>query len=258
MVVQNASSAQQLFKNHDLSFADRFVTNALKSHGYDKRTIAMGSIGPHWRFMRRIATIGIFANNKIVETFSIRQNCVKKMVQWIEKEMETTGGAIVITKFVFLAAFNVQGNIIFSRDFVTPQIVEDFAASLDKIAKVVATPNVSDIFPVLSWLDLQGSRKKINEAMGEALHILSGFVQERLKQREGGSKSNEDFLDYMLNFEGNGKDEPTKLSEQDINLSILVNFQTVFLVVILRPRLFHGNGFPKEMNFQISENEIII
>ncbi|KAL7247920.1 hypothetical protein ACSBR2_002762 [Camellia fascicularis] len=61
--------------------------------------------------------------------------------------------------------------------------------------------------------------------LGKALAMASGLVKKRVKEREeGGLGKRNDFLDVLLDFQGNGNDEPEKLSEAEINIFILEMF----------------------------------
>ncbi|CAN1135274.1 Cytochrome P450 76A2 [Linum perenne] len=54
------------------------------------------------------------------------------------------------------------------------------------------------------------------------MEIASKFVKERLENGGGGDSG--DFLDVLLGFQGNGKDEPEKISHRDIHIFILEIF----------------------------------
>uniref|UniRef100_A0A5B6YTT0 Cytochrome P450 76A2-like n=1 Tax=Davidia involucrata TaxID=16924 RepID=A0A5B6YTT0_DAVIN len=230
MVVLTANTAAELFKNHDLSFMERTVTSVFQSQGYDKGALSLAPYGTYWRVLRRICTVEMFVNRKINETVSIRRKCVNDMLSWIEKEARVVTPevrAIHVTRFVFLASFNMLGNLMLSRDLVDPESKEgsEFFTAMIDLIEWTGHPNIVDSFPWLRLLDPQGLRKKMDRDMGKALMIASGFVKERIKERQEGRESrNKDFLDVLLEFEGSGKDEPAKLSHQEINIFILEMF----------------------------------
>ncbi|XP_026420333.1 cytochrome P450 76A1-like [Papaver somniferum] len=93
--------------------------------------------------------------------------------------------------------------------------------------EIIAKPNVSDYFPLLSFLDLQGLRKKTNNLSKLLGVITNGFVEERLQMRMNSSyhqqKKHQDFLDVLIDYEGNGKDEPSKISVKYIQ-TLMVEF----------------------------------
>ncbi|KAL1806875.1 hypothetical protein ACET3Z_029943 [Daucus carota] len=199
MVILSAAAAEELFKNHDLSFADRFTNDTMSS--------------------RRIS-----------ETALIRQKCVDEMLLWIEKEVEKgASGGIELTKFIFPASFNLIGNLTVSRDLMNPysEMASEFQTALSGFSECLGSPNISDLFPWLRWLDLQGLRATTDQNLGKAMQIISGFLDDRVKQRqqkEARAAEHKDFLDVLLDFEGSGKNEPAKLSRHQITIFLMEMF----------------------------------
>ncbi|XP_004249463.2 cytochrome P450 76A2 [Solanum lycopersicum] len=224
MVVQTAEAAAELFKNHDTSFADRPIVDVNQAHNYFQGSLAVGRYGSFWRFQRRICTVEMFVHKKISETVPIRRKCVDNMLKWIEKTVNSAekGNGIEVTRFVFLASFNMLGNLILSKDLADPESEEasEFFHAMKGIMEWSGIANVSDIFPFLRKFDLQSLRKKMTRDMGKAMEIMSMLLKERKK----GMEKMKDFLDVLLEFEGTGKDEPAKLSEHEIKVLIVEMF----------------------------------
>nr|XP_004249462.1 cytochrome P450 76A2-like [Solanum lycopersicum] len=224
MVVQTAQAAAELFKNHDTSFADRPQVDVNSAHNYYQGSPALARYGPFWRFQRRLCTVEMFVHKKISETVRVRRKCVDDMLKWIEKAgcSAEKGSGIEVTRFVFLASFNMLGNLILSKDLADPESEEasEFFHAMKGIMEWSGVANVSDVFPFLRKFDLQSLRKKMTRDMGKAMEIMSMLLKERKK----GMEKMKDFLDVLLEFEGTGKDEPAKLSEHEIKVFILELF----------------------------------
>ncbi|XP_031252263.1 cytochrome P450 76A1-like, partial [Pistacia vera] len=230
MVVLSAKAASDFFKNHDLSFAERTVTEIMRAYDYDKSSLALASYGSFWRVLRRLVTVDMIVHKRINETASIRRKCVNDMLLWIEKEALQGNGdgrrCIHVARFVFLSTFNLLGNLMLSRDLLDPDSKDgaEFFTSMMGLMEWGGHPNISDFFPFLRWLDPQGLKRKMKRDLGKALKIASKFVKERVEENKEGDRERKDFLDVLLDFEGNGKDEPAKLSEQQLNIFILEIF----------------------------------
>ncbi|CAN4109551.1 unnamed protein product [Withania somnifera] len=229
MVVQTARAAAELFKNHDISFADRFIPIVNQAHNYCQGSMALCQYGSYWRFQRRICTVEMFIHKKISETVPVRRKCMDNMLKWIGKAANSAekGSGIEVTRFVFLASFNMLGNLILSKDLADPESEEasEFFNAMKGITVWSGVANVSDIFPFLRKFDLQNLRKKMERDMGKAMEIASIFLKEREEERKkGAEKIGKDFLDALLEFEGTGKDEPAKLSEHEIKVLLVEMF----------------------------------
>ncbi|XP_031102070.1 cytochrome P450 76A2-like [Ipomoea triloba] len=228
MAILSAKAAAELFKNHDVSFADRKVIDAMKVQGYHKGSLAIAPYGSYWRLLRRIGTVELFVHKRITETVPVRRKCIDDMLLWIEKEASSVqkGTGVKVAHFVFLSAFNLLGNLFLSCDLVDPMSdkASKFFDALKGITQWLGTPNISDIFPGLRWLDLQGLRRKADRDVRTTLEIISTLAKERMNEDRQESGKRKDFLDVLLEFEGNGKDEPAKLSEHEINVFVTEMF----------------------------------
>lgn len=239
VVVQSAGAAEELFKNHDLSLFDRTIIDTMRSHNVYKSAMSLSSYNIYWRTLRRICTIELFTTKRINETMLVRQNCVDDMLLWIEREVQSCeNSAIAVTHYVFPALFNMIGNLMLSRDLVDPhvEIASEFYTALSGFAVCLGRPNISDLFPWLRWLDLQGLRKSMDSHLGKMIEIISGFVEERVRHRQQNGKetseeTRKDFLDVLLDFEGTGKDELDKLSHHQITIFLQVCNLSMILVI---------------------------
>lgn len=245
MAILSTKAASELFKNHDLSFAERNIIEVMRAHDYHKSSVALAPYGPYWRVLRRLVTVDMLINKRINETASIRRKCVDDMLMWIEDEASKCKeqaddqshtdhrNGIHVARFVFLLTFNLLGNLMLSRDLFDPDSKEgsEFFVVMSSLMELSGRGNIADFFPWLQWLDPQGLKRKMEKDLGKAIEIASKFVKERMEEKMIGILHKRDFLDLLLEFEGNGKDEPAKLSDQDLNIFILVTLLLFFLYI---------------------------
>ncbi|CDP15344.1 unnamed protein product [Coffea canephora] len=203
MAVQSSKAAAELFRNHDISFVERTVTENMKSHNFDKSSLSLAPYGSYWRVLKRMMTVEMIVNKRINETVAIRRKCVDDMVSWIKKEAHAgkeSWRGIHLAHFVFLASFNMLGNLMLSKDLVEPEKEEgvEFFSAMVRLAEWVGHPNIVDLFPWLRWLDPQGLRKKTAGEMWKTTQIVSRFVKERLQERQRGGPRKNDFLEVLL------------------------------------------------------------
>ncbi|KAK3405859.1 hypothetical protein EUGRSUZ_K02083 [Eucalyptus grandis] len=231
MVILSSRVATEFFKNQDLNFAERTVTDLMRSHDYHEGSVALAPYGSYWRMSRRLLTVDMLVAKRLNETAPIRRKCIDKMLTWIGEaasaEKVRLGEGIHLARFVFLTTFNLLGNLMLSRDLFDPdsKVGSDFFVAMAGLMEWTGHANIADLFPWLRWLDPQGLRRKMDRDMGKAMRIASDFVRERIEERKIGREDDRrDFLDVLLEFEGNGKDEPAKLSEKQINTFILEIF----------------------------------
>ncbi|KAI3883144.1 hypothetical protein MKX03_000933 [Papaver bracteatum] len=222
LIISSAEAAAELFKIHDHTFCNRHLIQAFKSDEAMSSIVALSEYGPFWRAMRRLYANEIFSRKRIQESVDLRRRCVDKMINWIKNE--ANGTSIEVAPFVLATSFNLIGNLVLSRDLVDPKSTKgnEFFHLSSELTELVIKPNLADFFPSLRWLDPQGIQKKVKRKLDLILEIISGFVEERRadNKQELGKQGN-DFLDVLLEYEGNGKDEPDKIPDRLLNMLIL-------------------------------------
>ncbi|KAJ6308173.1 hypothetical protein OIU76_017865 [Salix suchowensis] len=124
------------------------------------------------------------------------------MVGFINK-ME--GNVVKIREIATATVFNMLSNILVSRDLISLEHESEdggMSSVLKDIARLASTPNISDFYPILGPLDLQGLRKKTMELHRRSFNMCEAIIQER---REGEGKGDgpdasrrRDFLDTLL------------------------------------------------------------
>ncbi|KAJ7971481.1 Cytochrome P450 family protein [Quillaja saponaria] len=230
MVILSAKTATQFFKNHDQTFAERSITDVMRVRGYDKASLALAPYGSYWRVLRRLVTVDMIASKRVNDTAIVRRRCVDEMLVWIKKEAEKLeqGHGIEVARFVFLMSFNLLGNLILSRNLFSPESKEasEFFTTMMSFLQWSGHPNVVDLFPWLRWLDPQGLRSKMERDMGKALDVVSKFVKDRLEEQkvEGHDQKSKDFLDVLLEFQRNGNEDSSRMSDNDLNIFVLELF----------------------------------
>lgn len=161
-----------------------------------------------------------------------RPSCVDDMLLCIQEEASKLedGKGVGVARFVFLATFNLLGKLMLSKDLLDSKSNEwsEFFSAMMRLMQWNGNANLADFFPWLRWLDLQGLRRNMEKDLGKAIEIASGLVMGRMNNiiedhHLGSDEKRKDFLSVLLGFQGNGKDEPDKISDRDINIFILVS-----------------------------------
>lgn len=232
-VVQSSKAAAELFKNHDLSFADRSISETMRAHGYHESSLALAPYGPHWRSVRRLMTMEMLITKRINESAELRRRCVDDMLSWIGEEIRRAGGegrGVHVAHFVFLSSFNMLSNLMLSCDMLRPGSKEgsEFFEVMVRVMQWPGHPNFADFFPWLRWLDPQGLRRNADRDLGIAIKMASAFVQRRMKQGTAPGDDKKDLLDVLLDYQASGQDEQPQLSDKDVNIIILVKKQNQF------------------------------
>jgi cytochrome P450 len=128
----------------------------------------------------------------------LREEKVMEMVEFM-RGME--GEVVKIGEVVFATVFNMLSNVMMSRDFIG--LGEDSSGGVMKsmvrrLMEVGSAPNLSDFFPVLGGLDLQGLKKRSAELVVRIFAMWEPVIEERRRERRSSVSSHQDFLDSLL------------------------------------------------------------
>ncbi|KAJ0088074.1 hypothetical protein Patl1_32340 [Pistacia atlantica] len=205
VVVSSNEVARDMFKNHDVVLAGRKIYEAMKGEYGTEGSIITSQYGPHWRMLRRLCTTEFFVSSRLDAMRGVRSRCIDRMVQYVEDASSC-------------------GNLIFSKDLLDPKSERgaNFFYHAGKVMEFAGKPNVADFLPILRWLDPQGIRRKTQFHVDRAFEIAGGFIQERTESNKELNKK--DFLDVLLEFRGDGLEEPSKFSSRTINVIVFEMF----------------------------------
>ncbi|KAF2289795.1 hypothetical protein GH714_038654 [Hevea brasiliensis] len=179
----------------------------------NEASLAVGNFRPYWRMLRRLCSVELMTNKRINETASIRRKCVDQMIRSIEDDVAAAKARgesreLNLPHYMFLMSFNLVGNLMLSRDLLDSQCKEghELFQAMDKVMGWAGKPNIADFLPFLKWLDPQEMKRNMSRDLGRAMEIVAGFVKERIEEHKLGKEKAKDFLDVLLEHEGDGKE----------------------------------------------------
>ncbi|KAI3925396.1 hypothetical protein MKW92_023535 [Papaver armeniacum] len=193
---------------------------------YNSATVTR-PVGPYWRMIRRLYATELFSRTAVQNTQGSRQKCVQQMIQWVSAQgKEST--SVELRHLLSVSLFNLMGNLLFSRDLLDLKSVDgnEFYRTIGEIVEITLKPNAADFFPWLRKLDLQNLNKRMKNATDTLITIIGGFAKENRRHMDYVHKKDDEVKDFwtvLQDFEGNGKDEPRKMSDRQINLLIIVS-----------------------------------
>ncbi|OMO82015.1 Cytochrome P450 [Corchorus capsularis] len=224
MVISSDEVAREMFKNHDVDLAGRKIYESMKGNYGLEGSIITSQYGPHWRMLRRLCTTEIFNSSRLDAMKDIRRKCIDRMVKSIEDVSAFGTNPIDIGRFFLLFNFNLIGNLMFSKDLLETDYEKGakFFYHAGQIIEFAAKPNVADFVPILKRFDPQGIKEKTQIHVEHAFEIVREFMNERIQANKDSmsKKQGKDYLDVLLEFQGDGIEEPSKFSSTIINVVI--------------------------------------
>ncbi|KAM3375388.1 Geraniol 8-hydroxylase [Capsicum baccatum] len=201
IIASSPESAKEILQKHDKTFSARTVPDAVESQPNREATLAWVPPDNMWRNERRICNTQMFTNQRLDSVQELRHQMAERLVNHIRKQCES-GSAVDVGRVAFATTLNLMSRTIFSIDMVDQEFekAQEFKDLVWRIMEGTGKPNLSDYFPVLKWLDLQGVRRRTRPAYLRLHEIFEEQIGKRLEDRRnsGMNKEEMDFLDVLL------------------------------------------------------------
>ncbi|KAG6431811.1 hypothetical protein SASPL_109896 [Salvia splendens] len=144
-----------------------------------------------WRTMRKVLVRETQSTSGLDASRELRRDQIRKAVRSI---YDNIGRPVAFGQLVFQTEVSLLMSLMWGgveRDRETERLGAEFRAINSEISHLLGKPNVSDLFPVLSRLDLQGVERQMEKVV-DSLDKILGKVH--LSAREAWK----DFLHIVL------------------------------------------------------------
>ncbi|KAK9070139.1 hypothetical protein SSX86_010539 [Deinandra increscens subsp. villosa] len=201
VVASSPEAAMEVLKTQDRHLSGRSIPDALQQSFIDYYFVWARDCNEHWKSCRTLCRAELFSAKAIEAQSNLRNEKLAHMLSFLNNNQ---GKVVKIEELVFTTLINTLSNILFSKDFL--DLEDDETAhrlkfGLFKILENSVTPNVSDFFPIVGGLDLQGLRKDSLNHLDELSSFSDAIVKERrarITKSEIVAEHEKDFLDRLL------------------------------------------------------------
>ncbi|XP_043704205.1 geraniol 8-hydroxylase-like [Telopea speciosissima] len=219
IVVTSPSLAKEIFKDHDTVFANHHMIAAGDFITYMGIDMVWSPYGYHWRMLRKMCVSKMLNHKKLEALYCFRRREVRHMVSQLYSK---AGSPVDVREEMFLTAFNIITNMLWGDTLEKEEewrTTVEVRRVMDRVLMLFGKPNISDLFPALAWLDIQGIGRRMKKEISWLDRMLDSVIEERLKrdrERERGS----------LRREGNVDDKQAKDLLQVLLKQLNLNLKT--------------------------------
>ncbi|KAF3442172.1 hypothetical protein FNV43_RR16088 [Rhamnella rubrinervis] len=202
IVASSPDMAREILHTNDQSFANRPVPDSVASQPNPEGTLAWVPGDHRWRSRRRICNTQMFTSQRLDFLQHFRHRKVQQLVDHVRKHCAAST-PVDIGSLAFATTLNLISNTIFSVDIIDAEFetAQEFKELVWRIMEDAGKPNLSDYFPALKRLDLQGVRRHVQVSYLRMHQIFDEIIGKRLESRSSLSSSKSmhgDFLDVLL------------------------------------------------------------
>ncbi|GKU95922.1 hypothetical protein SLEP1_g9219 [Rubroshorea leprosula] len=205
VIINSPSLAREVVREHDTTFANRNPNRAALVFSYGGNDIAFSPYGPKWQFLRKILVRKMLSKANLDNFYALRRNVMLKMLKEVyRKSCEDV--AINVGELAFVTVIDMISSMFWGGTLEEEKgnsVAVEFRTVASQLVDIMGKPNVSDFFPVIAKLDLQGIERKIKKVRREMDNIYNLVIE---RAREGLKQSaRKDFLQFLLKY----RDEDT-------------------------------------------------
>uniref|UniRef100_A0A0E0KJA1 Cytochrome P450 n=1 Tax=Oryza punctata TaxID=4537 RepID=A0A0E0KJA1_ORYPU len=218
VVVSSPECARVCFTEHDVTFANRPRFESQRLMSFNGTALAMASYGPHWRNLRRIATVQLLSAHRVGLMSGLIAGEVRAMARRLCRAAAASpcGAARVqLKRRLFELSLSVLMETIAQTKATRPDTDPDTDMSLeaqeykqvvDEILGRMSTGNLWDYMPALRWFDVFGVRNKILAAVSRRDAFLRRLIDaERRRLDDGDEGEKKSMIAVLLTLQ---KTEP--------------------------------------------------
>ncbi|CAO2206973.1 unnamed protein product [Urochloa humidicola] len=209
VVVSTPGAAAEAFTRHDRRLAARAVPDTARALGFSSRSmIWLPSSHPLWKTLRGVAAAHLLSPRGLAAARAARERKARDLVGYVRRRHAGGGDREVdVGQVVYGGVLNLVSSALFSADVVDVggESARGLRELVEELVEMVAKPNVSDLFPILRPLDLQGWRRHAAGHFEKVFKILDDMIDRRLADSSNQQDKHGDFLDVLLELVAAGK-----------------------------------------------------
>ncbi|MCL7038350.1 hypothetical protein MKW94_025323, partial [Papaver nudicaule] len=200
VVISSSAVAKEILQKHDQSFSSRTVIDAVTVFNHHKSSIVWLPPTPQWRTLRKLANSHIFTTQKLDSNQSLRHQKLEELVSYVRRNA-SAGSVVDIGQAAFTTVLNLISNSFFSIDLADDFGSDSVCAFKDAVRGAMleaGKPNLSDYFPMIRFMDLQGVRRGMSKHFGVLDEVFEKIIQQKLSTLQSREGKTGDLLDMIL------------------------------------------------------------
>ncbi|KAL8162519.1 hypothetical protein V2J09_014008 [Rumex salicifolius] len=215
IVVSSLDIARQVFQVHDKALSGRKVPVAARALDHHIYSIGWLPTSSQWRNQRKIFAIQLFTKQRLDVTQTVREKKVVELLEYVGQCCKN-GEAVDIRRAAFIMSLNLLSNTFFSIDLAgySSASSQEFRDLAQGILEGLGKPNLADFFPMLSYLDPFGIRRKEEGYFAKIFAIFDDIIRKRLSADPSSLLAKDDVLDALLKASEVNGSEATLLAKK--------------------------------------------
>lgn len=219
LIVSSPSVAQECFTTNDVTFANRAHFPSSKYISNNNANLGSADYGPYWRNLRRIATIDVLSNHRLLSSTNVRAAEVRLLAQQLFQKSKTQAEGFVKVELrtrLFELALNVMMMMIAGKRYCfeeeeVPEETRQFKEVVEETFMLAGATDLRNFLPVLRWFDYRMKKKmvRLQKTSNEFMQRLMHGEREESEKEEGEGKKKTTMIANLLELQKTDPDNYT-------------------------------------------------
>ncbi|XP_047308914.1 tyrosine N-monooxygenase-like [Impatiens glandulifera] len=232
IVVSSPEIACEFLKTQDANFASRptILSAEIVSGGFSATIFT--SFGDQWKKMRRVMVSNILSPTTLRWMHDKRAEEADHLIRYVTNSIKRNDGEVKVRVATQYFSGNVIRRMVFGKRFFGegtenegPGVEEEeYMAGIFTILKCVYNFSISDYFPFVQRMDLDGNVKRTRQAIESVKKYQDSKIDKRIKQwKEGTRREKDDLLDILITLQddqGNALLTPEEIKAQIVEIML--------------------------------------
>ncbi|XP_058071407.1 cytochrome P450 93A2-like [Magnolia sinica] len=220
IVVSSPEAAREFLRTHELAFASRPQSIAIRYLGYGGHGFAFAPYGPYWKFMRKLCMSAVLSGRSLGNFLPIKQEEIQGFLQLLSRA-SAKGKAVNVGEELKLMVGDVISRMSMRRRCSgTESKADEIRTLVDDVSKLLMEFNVADYIGFCRNMDFLGLGTRLKVTHQRFDEIMEEIVREHEEKKEKGRDDYvKDLMDILLEIsEDEGAD--MKLTREHIKAFI--------------------------------------
>ena len=224
-MVSSPSVVKECFTKNDVIFANRPKFVMGKYIGYDYTVVSLAPYGDHWRNLRRLSAVEIFASNRLNLFLGIRRYEIKQLLLRLSRNSVENFAKVELKSMLSELLLNITMRMVAGKRFYGDNMKDveegrEFREIIKEMFEFGGTSNPGDFFPILQWIDYQGDNKRALR-LGKKMDVfLQGLLDECRSNKRSDLENRNTMIDHLLSLQ---ESEPEYYTDEIIKGLIVVS-----------------------------------
>ncbi|KAK4416303.1 cytochrome [Sesamum alatum] len=184
VVVSSSSLVEECFTKYDIVLANRPDLHLdLRSLGASTISVIGAPYGDHWRNLRKLCDLEVFAPTRLASFLSIRRDERERMISGLYKISSAGLAKVNLEAKIAELTFNnlmrmLAGKRYYGEEAEDEEEAKRFRDMTKEALELMNTFNLAEIFPILRWIGCNGFEKQLPVHSRKTDEIMQGLLDE--------------------------------------------------------------------------------